>query len=343
MSRPRKRRLRILVLMQPELIPPPSVDGLSERELYEIKTEYDVLRTLRAQGHDVRELGVRYELLPIREAVEEWKPHVVFNLLEDFFGLRAFDHHVVSYLELLRVPYTGCNPRGLVLARDKALSKKVLAYHRIALPRFDVIQRGRRVRRSRLLNFPLIVKSLTEEGSVGIAQASVVNNDAELAARVEFIHRSIESDAIIEEYIDGREIYVGIVGNNRLAVFPPWELFFENAAPKSRLIATSRVKHNLEHQERRGIFQGPAELPDELHHRMISTARRIYRLLSLDGYARLDFRLRADGTPFFIEANPNPEIAASEEFASSAAEAGFEYSQLLARIVSLGVRRGTLE
>ncbi len=343
MSRPGRRRLRILVLMQPELIPPASVEGMNEREMYEIKTEYDVLRTLRAQGHDVRELGVRYELLPIREAVEEWKPHVVFNLLEDFFGLRAFDHHVVSYLELLRVPYTGCNPRGLVLARDKALSKKVLAYHRIALPRFDVVKRGRRVKRSRLLNFPLIVKSLTEEGSVGIAQASVVNNDAELVARVEFIHRSIESDAIIEEYIDGREIYVGIVGNNRLAVFPPWELFFENAAPKARLIATSRVKHNLDHQARRGIFQGPAELPEELHHKLVSTARRIYRLLSLDGYARLDFRLRADGTPFFIEANPNPEIAQSEEFASSAAEAGFEYTQLLARIVSLGVRRGTLQ
>ncbi|MCC6771968.1 MAG: D-alanine--D-alanine ligase [Gemmatimonadaceae bacterium] len=340
MSRSTRRRLRILVLMQPELIPPDSVEGMSERDLYEIKTEYDVLRTLRAQGHDVRALGVRYELLPIREAVEEWKPHVVFNLLEDFFGLREFDHHVVSYLELLRVPYTGCNPRGLVLSRDKALSKKVLAYHRLALPRFDVVRRGRRVRRSRLLTFPLIVKSLNEEGSVGIAQASVVNSDAELTARVEFVHRSIESDAIIEEYIDGREIYIGIVGNDRLAVFPPWELFFEKPAPGARLIATSRVKHNLLHQERRGIFQGPAELSDELRHKLVSNARRIYRLLSLDGYARLDFRLRADGTPFFIEANPNPEVAESEEFASSALEAGIAYSELLARIVSLGVRRG---
>jgi D-alanine-D-alanine ligase len=342
MSRPIRRRLRILVLMQPELIPPDSTAGMSERDIYEIKTEYDVLTTLRKQGHDVRALGVRYELLPIRQAVEEWRPHVVFNLLEDFFGLREFDHHVVSYLELLRVPYTGCNPRGLVLARDKALSKKVLAYHRIALPRFDVVKRGRRVRRSRLLTFPLIVKSLTEEGSVGIAQASVVNSDAELAARVEFVHRSIESDAIIEEYIDGREIYVGIVGNSRLAVLPPWELFFENSAPGSRPIATSRVKHNPAHQERRGIYQGPAELPHDLQQRLVATARRIYRLLSLDGYARLDFRLRADGTPFFIEANPNPEVAESEEFAASALEAGFTYAQLLERIVSLGVRRGSL-
>lgn len=337
-----RRRLRILLLVQPELMPPDSVAGLSERAKYEIKTEYDVLTTLRAQGHDVRALGVRDELLPIRLAVEEWKPHVVFNLLEDFFGLREFDHHVVSYLELLRVPYTGCNARGLMLARDKALSKKILAYHRIPVPHFDVVRRGRKVRRSRHLQFPLIVKSLTEEGSVGIAQASVVENDEDLATRVEFIHRSIESDAIVEEYIDGREIYMGIIGNHRLEVFPPWELTFENLAPGSRRIATSRFKHDPDMQERRGINQGLADLPETVRNRLISTSRRIYKLLSLDGYARLDFRLREDGTPFFIEANPNPEIAESEEFASSAFEAGYAYKELIQRIVTLGVRRGSL-
>jgi D-alanine-D-alanine ligase len=342
MSRPTRRRLRILVLMQPSLIPPESVAGLSEREMYEIKTEYDVLRTLRALGHDVRALGVRDELLPVREAVEGWQPDIVFNLLEDFFGLREFDHHVVSYLELLRVPYTGCNPRGLVLARDKALAKKILAYHRIAFPHFDVVRRGRRARVSRSLTYPLIVKSLTEEGSVGIAQASVVRNETELEARVQFIHRSIESDAIVEEFIDGREIYIGIVGNTRLTVLPPWELYIENAPPGTRFIATSRVKHDPEHQARRGIFQGPAELPPALQQRLVATARRIYRLLSLDGYARLDFRLRADGTAFFIEANPNPEVAESEEFASSALEAGISYEKLIERIVSLGLRRGAM-
>lgn len=341
MTMPR-RRLRILVLMQPALIPPESMEGRTEREIYEWKTEYDVLTTLRGLGHDVRPLGVHDELLPIRQEVEGWKPHVVVNLLEAFFGLREFDHHVVSYLELLRVPYTGCNPRGLVLARDKALSKKILAYHRIAVPKFDVVRRGRRVRRPKALQFPLIVKSLTEEGSVGIAQASVVWSDAELEARVQFIHTSIESDAIIEEFIEGREIYAGIVGNSRLTVLPLWELFFENTASGSHAIATSRVKHDPEYQARRGIFQGPAELDPALRDRMIAIARRIYRTLSLDGYARLDFRLRADGTPFFIEANPNPEIAQSEEFASSAMDAGMTYAQLLERIISLGMRRGSI-
>lgn len=327
--------------MQPSLIPPDSVEGMDERARYEIKTEYDVLTTLRALGHDVRALGVRDELLPIRQQVEEWRPHVVFNLLEDFFGLREFDHHVVSYLELLRVPYTGCNPRGLVLARDKALSKKILAYHRIAVPRFDVVKRGRKPRLGGGVTYPRIVKSLTEEGSVGIAQASVVESDTELLTRVEFIHRSIQSDAIVEDFIDGREIYVGVVGNTRLTVLPPWELFFDNPAAGAHAIATSRVKHDPAMQERRGIYQGPAELPNDLQQRLQATARRIYRVLSLDGYARLDFRLRADGTAFFIEANPNPEVAESEEFASSAAEAGLDYGTLLGRIVSLGIRRGS--
>jgi len=342
MTRPTRRRLRVLVLVQPTLMPPDTLEGLDERAQYEIKTEFDVVTTLRRLGHDVRPLGVRDELLPIRQAVEEFRPHVIFNLLEDFFGLREFDHHVVSYLELLRMPYTGCNPRGLVLARDKALSKKILAYHRIAVPHFDVVRRGRKARRTRGLTFPLIVKSLTEEGSLGIAQASVVYTDADLQARVEFVHRKTEGDAIIEEFIDGREIYVGILGNTRLTVLPPWELFFDNPAPGELAIATERVKHDPDHQVRRGINQGPAKLDPAVHLKLVATARRIYRLLALDGYARLDFRLRADNTAFFLEANPNPEIAESQEFAASAEEAGMNYSQLLEHIVSLGIRRGSM-
>jgi D-alanine-D-alanine ligase len=227
--------------MQPDMIPPEDVTGRSAQEMYGYKTEYDMLTTLRALGHEARPLGVHEELAPIRREVEEWRPHVVVNLLEAFFDLREFDQHVVSYLELLRVPYTGCNPRGLVLARDKALAKKILTYHRIAVPKFDVVHKGRRVRRPKALSFPLIVKSTTEESSVGIAQASVVWSDDELETRVRFIHESIKSDALIEEFIDGREIYVGVFGNKRLTVLPPWELFFENTAPGSVAIATERV------------------------------------------------------------------------------------------------------
>ena len=339
---PSRRRLRVLVLIGPDMTPPDDIEARSEQERHDFKTEYDILTTLRALGHEARPLEVRDELTPIRRAVEEWKPHIVFNLLEAFFDLREFDQHVVSYLELLRLPYTGCNPRGLVLARDKALAKKILTYHRIPVPRFDVVHQGRRVRRPKALGFPLIVKSLTEEASVGIAQASVVWSDEELDTRVRFIHESITGDALIEEFIDGREIYVGVFGNKRLTVLPPWELFFEKTAPGSMAIATQRAKHNLDYQERHGISEGPAEMESAQRDRLMAVARRIYRILSLDGYARLDFRLRADGTAFFIEANPNPEIARREEFAQSALKAGLRYEKLIEHIVSLGVRRGAI-
>jgi D-alanine-D-alanine ligase len=229
-----------------------------------------------------------------------------------------------------------------VLARDKSLAKKILTYHRIPVPKFDVVHQGRRVRRPKTLTFPLIVKSLTEESSVGIAQASVVWNDEELEARVKFIHESITGDALIEEFIDGREIYVGVMGNKRITVLPPWELFFENTAPGSMAIATQRVKHNLQYQAKHGISEGPAEMEPVLRDKLIGTARRIYRALSLDGYARLDFRLRADGTAFFIEANPNPEIARKEEFAQSALKAGVSYEKLIDTLVGLGIRRGAI-
>ena len=340
--RAKRRRLRVLVLLETGTKPPDDLESLSEQERHNFKTENDLLTTLSALGHEVRTLEIKHELAPIREALEEWKPHVVFNMIEAFFGLRELDQHVVSYLELLRVPYTGCNPRGLVLARDKALAKKILTYHRVHVPRFDVVHSGRRVRRSKALTYPLIVKSLTEEASVGIAQASVVWDDAELDARVRFIHDSITGDALIEEFIDGREIYVGVLGNKRLTVLPPWELFFENTAPGAVAIATERVKHNLAYQAKHGISEGEADLDPTVRAKLVSVAKRIYRNLSLDGYARLDFRLRADGTAFFIEANPNPEIARQEEFAQSALKAGIKYERLIETIVSLGVRRGTM-
>ena len=198
----KRKKLRVVVLMHPSMVPPESVDGLSEQELYEIKTEYDVVTTLRELGHDVKPLGVADELTPIRAGIEDWKPDIVFNLLEEFLGRQDFDHHVVSFLELMQVPYTGCHPRGLMLARDKALSKKLLAYHHLVVPKFAVFPRGRRVHRPKGLEFPLIVKSLVHEASLGISQASIVENDEKLRERVAFIHQRNAADAIAEQYVD---------------------------------------------------------------------------------------------------------------------------------------------
>jgi D-alanine-D-alanine ligase len=334
------KRLRVLVLVHPDLIPPESTKGYTEQQISEWKTEYDVVKTLRGVGHEVRPLGVHDELKPIRDTIDEWKPDVVLTLLEQFHGEAIYDQNVASYLELMHVPYTGCNPRGLMLARGKDLSKTLVHYHRIPVPDFAVFPMRRKIRRPGRLALPLIVKSLSEDASYGISQASVVDTDDKLVERVGFIHERIGTAAIAEQYIEGRELYVGVLGNDRLRVLPVWELQFGNMAQGDWPIATEKVKHDADYQERRGILHGPAkDLAPELHVRIKRMAKRIYRTLELDGYARIDFRLSADGIPYFLEANPNPEIAESQEFAAAARHEGLTYADLLHRILALGMRR----
>jgi D-alanine-D-alanine ligase len=336
--------LRILALAHPDLIPPDNVEGFSETEAYVWKTEYDVASTLKASGHEVRMLGVQTELAPIRDVVEEWKPDIVFNMLEEFHGESLYAQNVVALLELLRVPYTGCNPRGMMLARGKDLSKKLLKYHRVPAPAFAVFPMGKKARRPGRLKFPLIVKSLWEDASLGISQASIVDTDEKLAERVAFIHKRLNTPAIAEEFIEGREIYVGVLGNDRLQVLPVWELSFSNLADGAHAIATEKVKHDPIYQEKRGILQGPAQdLPPNVVTKIRTLAKRICHTLELDGYCRIDFRLSKDNVPYFIEANPNPEIAASQEYAQAALHAGTSYADLLNKIVMLGLRRAGVE
>jgi D-alanine-D-alanine ligase len=324
--------------MHPDFMPPDSTDGYTAQEINKWKTEYDVVSTLRAAGHDVHPLGVQEEIKPVRDEIEEFKPHVVFTLLEEFHYQTGYDQHIASFLELMKVPYTGCNPRGLVLARGKDLSKMLVHHRRIAVPAFAVFPMHRKVKRPARLALPLIVKSLNEDGSHGISQASIVDTDEKLAERVAFIHERIETAAIAEQFIEGRELYVGVLGNNRLQALPVWELKFGTMGGDH--IATEKVKHDTNYQERVGIVDGPAKgLAPDVSARIQRTAKRIYRTLGLDGYARIDFRLAPDGTPFFIEANPNPEIAKSQEFATAAKHDGLDYTGLLHRILTLGIRR----
>lgn len=331
------RKLRVVVLMHDYLVPP---EDVSNHDLMAVqwKTEYDVLVTLREMGHDVRPVGIKDDLTVIRRAVEEFKPHIAFNMMENFHEIGAFDHNIVSYLELLRVPYTGCNPRGLMLARDKALSKTLLAYHRIPVPEFVVVHVGRKPRRPKRMAFPLIVKSLTEEASIGISQASVVEDDEKLRERVEFIHSSVGTDAIIERYIDGRELYVGIIGNQRLRVFPVWELHFTKMPDDVHRIATERVKWSTKYQRKYGIKTQAARLPEGVGQQIQRLCKRVYRILDLSGYARIDLRMDESGRVFVIEANPNPQLAYGEDFAESAERAGVSYEDLLQQILLAGLR-----
>jgi D-alanine-D-alanine ligase len=332
------RRLRVLVLMHEDLVPPDHPNG-RDLEAVEWKTEYHVLSTLRKLGHDVRPLGVKSELGVIGAAIEEWKPHIAFNLLEEFDGVAEFDQHVVSYLELLRVPYTGCNPRGLMLARDKALTKKVLSFHGIPYPEFMVVPLGRSVKRPQDLPFPLIVKSVTEEASLGISQASIVEDEEKLKERVAFVHTSIGSDALIERYIDGREFYVGVIGNGHLHVLPVWELILDRLPDDARRIATRRVKWSRKYQLKYGVTSRQASrLPDGKAEAIQQLARQVYRALDLSGYARIDFRMDAEGRLFVLEANPNPQIAKDEDFADSAQKAEYPYHELLQELLNIGLR-----
>ncbi len=221
-------RLRVLALVHRHLVPPGAVEEGADITNEPWRTEYDVVSTLGAMGHEVQVLPVHDDLGDIRRAGTDWKPHIAFNLLEGFDDIVIFDQNVVSHLELLKLSYTGCNARGLLLARDKSLSKKLLAYHRIRVPEFEVFRAGRPIRRPKRLTFPLMVKSLTEEASIGISQASVVDSDEKLKERIAFVHESIGTAAIVEQYIEGRELYVGLLGNQTLQAMPVWELFFTN-------------------------------------------------------------------------------------------------------------------
>ncbi|MBI3401370.1 MAG: D-alanine--D-alanine ligase [Acidobacteria bacterium] len=331
--------MRVLALVHRHLIPPDQIEPGTDITSAPWRTEYDVLSTLRGMGHEVHVLGVHDDLGDIRRAATEWKPHIAFNLLEGFDDIVIFDQNVVSHLELLKLPYTGCNPRGLLLARDKSLSKKLLAYHRIAVPEFEVFRVGRPVRRPKRLAFPLMVKSLTQEASIGISQASVVDTDEKLTERVAFIHQSIGTAAIVEQYIEGRELYVGIMGNQALQALPVWELFFSNMPPDARRIATDRVKWSVKYQKKYGIDSGPArDLTEDQAAEIQHLCKRAYRALELSGFARIDLRLDEQGHAWVLEANPNPQIARGEDFAASAEKAGISYEGVLQRIINLGLR-----
>jgi len=335
------RKKRVLVLVHADLVPPDDIAGKPDAEVIEYKTEYDVVTGLREQGHEVEPLGLYDDLTPLRRAIRNFKPHIVFNLLEEFHGEPMLDQNVVSFLELVRVPYTGCNPRGLMLARDKALSKKILHYHRIRVPRFAVVPAGRQLKRKPArLAYPLIVKSQVEEASIGIAEASVVTNDEKLAERIEFMHANVGTSLILEQFVEGRELYVGVMGNARLTTLPVWELEIRKRRADAPMIATRQAKWNRKFQELRGVEIGRAkDLPPELERLLIKTTKRLYRVLQLSGYARVDFRLDAQGRPYFLEANPNPDIGYGEEFAEAAEAAGIDYGPLLDRLIAIGLRK----
>jgi len=324
------------MLVDAEFVPPPTVDGLTDKQIAPWKTEYDVKVTLEELEHEVVVLGLSGEMGIVQKAIEQHKPHIVFNMLEEFRGRSSYVPYLLGYLELIRQPYTGCNPEAMLLAHGKPLSKTILRHHGVPVPDFHVFSLGKKVRMPAHLSFPLFVKSATEHGSVGISQASIVRGEDQLRDRVEYVFGELETDAIVEQYIDGREFYVGVIGNGRVETFPPWELLITKRVGNGPLIATEKLKWDYAYQKRTGV---KTHLPRGVADEMAKICKRAYRALGQTGYARLDLRLSTRGEIYVLESNSNPQLQYGEDFAESAHSVGVDYNMLLQRILNLGLRR----
>jgi D-alanine-D-alanine ligase len=334
-----KKKLKVLVLF--DGISPTKIDQDLSKEMKteDWKTEANVMAALGTLGYTAEHLAIFDDLDLVRQKLETFAPDVLFNLVEQFKNNPGFDQNIVSLLEMQGVPFTGCGATGLTLCKHKGISKKILSYHRIHTPNFVVISRGQRIARPKQLKFPILVKPVKEEASYGISQASFVETDEEFRERVAFIHEKHDADVIAEEYIAGRELYVSLIGNLRLSVFPIRELIFREVPPDEPKIATYRAKWDEEYRKRWGLQNRFAQgLDPALVAHIEQTCKRIYRLLTIDGYARIDLRLTAANEVYFIEANPNPHLAEDEDFALSADKAGLPYPQLIDRIIRHGMK-----
>jgi D-alanine-D-alanine ligase len=329
-----KKKLKVLALF--DAIRPTKIDQDLSKEMKteDWKTEANVLAALGTLGHPTEHLAIFDNLDLLRQKMESFAPDVIFNLADQFKNNRGFDQNIASLLEMQGVPFTGCGATGLVLCKHKGTSKKILGYHHIHVPNFVVIPRGQRIARLKQPKFPLLVKPVKEEASYGISQASFVTSDEQFKERVAFIHESHDSDVIAEEYIEGRELYVSVMGNAKLTVFPIRELVFREVPPNEPKIATYKAKWDEEYRKRWGLQnQFPEGLEPTLVAQIEEICKRIYRLLTIEGYARIDLRLTAANEIYFIEANPNPILAADEDFAQAAGKAGLTYPQLIDRII----------
>jgi D-alanine-D-alanine ligase len=333
-----RKRLKVLALFDTAGTPPEDQDFTRELKTEDWKAEANVINALRGLGHEVRTLGVFDEAGLILEEVKAHPPDVVFNLTEHFNNRSASDQNVASLLEMLGVRYTGSGPTGLTLCKNKGMSKEILAYHRIRFPAFAIFPPGASVRRPKRLAFPLFIKPLQEEASYGISQDSFVENDQAFEERVRFIHERINQEALAEESIEGRELYVSIIGNRRLQVFPIREVIFAEIPEGKPRFSTFKAKWDDAYRQRWGIQNIFAEpLPDGMAERIAKICKKVYQVLRIRGYGRIDLRVTPAGEIVILEANPNPNLADDDEFAQSALKAGLTYEAMIQRILALAL------
>jgi len=331
------RRLHVTVLVDPATIRPEDPQFRSPPE--EPITEYHICEALRTLGYRVSVLGAEYDIAAVVKTLRGHDPDLVFNLTEHFYGDRRHDKNIASLLELLDLPFTGAGAMGLLLCRDKRLCKQLLTLHRIRVPHFLSLPHNRAIRIPKNISFPLIVKPVFEDSSEGISNASIVYDEAALRERAAFIHDRWHQPVIAEEYIDGRELYVGVLGNKRLTVLPPRECFFNAEGQEGPVILTYRCKWDDAYREKWKIEFGFADFEPAVLRDVERTCKRAYRVLQLQDYGRIDVRLTPDNRVVVLEANPNPDIAYGEEVAEAADRVGIDYETLVDKIVHLALRR----
>ena len=314
-----------------------ATSGFSPQALKEEEgkpTEADVLACLQRLGHEVETLAVFDDVVCIVEKLKGFAPDVVFNLTESFHYDRAHEPNIPALLELMRVKYTGTRPDGLILCKDKVLAKKVLAYHRVRVPHFVISPEQRPLKHLRRFIYPAFVKPVGEESSDGIAKASFAKSAEEALERARFIHEKFHCDALIEEYIEGRELYLSVMGNRKLTVFPPREIFFHDVPEDVPKFATYKAKWDDSYRKKWGIQNGPANpLPETAQEKLARLARKVYRVLKIGGFGRVDVRFTPTGEIVVIEANPNPSLACEDDFAQAAGAAGVPYDALVQKIL----------
>lgn len=264
---------------------------------------------------------------------------VIFNLTESYAGDDTKDMQIAAFLDLLGRPYTGAGPHALYLAQDKALAKKIFAFHGIKTPYFATSYRGR-LDHAHDIEFPLIVKPVAEDGSIGIEASSVVGSVKELMERIDYIHEKFDSPALIEEYIEGREIYASVLGNENPVVLPLIELDLSKLPQGTPKIASAEVKWEKEAESYKVTKSAPAEdLPEATAQKLAETALAAYQTLKLRDYGRIDMRLTKKNEIYVLEANPNPWLSSGAEFAMAAKKDGKSYCDLIAEIIALAQNR----
>ncbi|MEM1606697.1 MAG: ATP-grasp domain-containing protein [Candidatus Bathyarchaeia archaeon] len=309
--------------------------------------EEEVLDQVKAVQEALEKLSVNYQLLPVRDDIEEvikglksYKPDVVINLCEGFMGDSSLEMHIPSILEIMRIPYTGSPPLTLGLCQNKGLAKAVLRAYGVSTPNYRVITTRENIPEdAEGLSPPLMVKPLREDASIGISRRSFVRNHMELKSQVERIISLYGQPALVEEYISGREFNVSILGNEKPIILPISEIIFDfNDEPKIVDYAAKWIKESEEYAKTRPVC--PAELSGEIKSRVENAALKAYKILGCRDYARVDIRLESKTeTPYILEVNPNPDISPEAGFTRSLRAAGIPFEDFIKRILDFALER----